>query len=194
MSKEVKEEAKNAVVEVLEEAHLRGGDIFVVGCSTSEIIGEHIGKRSNMDEAMDVFDAIKKELDGRNIFLAAQCCEHLNRAIVIERKAVGDDVEIVNAVPQIHAGGSFATICYERFEDPIVLEEIKADAGMDIGDTFIGMHLKKVAVPIRISTKKIGKANVTAARTRPKFIGGYRAKYSSFLAKGRELYDGEVLK
>ena len=179
MSKEVKEEAKNAVVEVLEEAHLRGGDIFVVGCSTSEIIGEQIGKRSNMDEAMDVFDAIKKEL---------------NRAIVIERKAVGDDVEIVNAVPQIHAGGSFATICYERFEDPVVLEEIKADAGMDIGDTFIGMHLKKVAVPIRISSKKIGKANVTAARTRPKFIGGYRAKYSSFLAKGRELYDGEVLK
>ena len=180
MSKEVKEEAKNAVVEVLEEAHLRAGDIFVVGCSTSEIIGEQIGKRSNMDAAMDVFDAIKKELYDRNIFLAAQCCEHLNRAIVIERKAVGDDVEIVNAVPQIHAGGSFATICYERFED--------------IVDTFIGMHLKKVADPIRISTKKIGKANVTAARTRPKFIGGYRAKYSSFLAKGRELYDGEVLK
>ena len=158
-------------------------------------LGEEINRQENIIVVRDVRklkNQAKDEFDRDNFENAERL---LRRAA--ERWAVtnvDEDVEIVNAVPQIHAGGSFATICYERFEAPVVLEEIKADAGMDIGDTFIGMHLKKVAVPIRISTKKIGKANVTAARTRPKFIGGYRAKYSSFLAKGRELYDGEVLK
>lgn len=194
MSKIVREETRKAILEILEEANLSRGDIFIVGCSTSEIVGKRIGKGSDIDEARDVFEAIKEELDNRGIFLAAQCCEHLNRAVVVEKAAMDKNVEIVNVVPQIHAGGSFATITYERLNDPIVLEEIKADGGIDIGDTLIGMHLKKVAVPLRIDTKKIGEAHILAARTRPKFIGGYRAKYSPLLAKGRELLDGEELR
>jgi uncharacterized protein (TIGR01440 family) len=129
---------------------------------------------------VQIFDGIYSALKEKGIYLAVQCCEHLNRAIVTERKAL-PFAEIVNAVPQKKAGGSLATVAYNSFENPIVVEEIKADAGMDIGDTFIGMHLKKVAVPVRLSINSIGNAHLTCARVRPKFVGGSRAVYNEDL-------------
>ena len=116
--------------------------------------------------------------------MAAQCCEHLNRAVIVEKAALLPGIEIANVVPQLHAGGSFAMTVYQNAEHPVAVEEIKADAGMDIGDTLIGMQLKRVAVPVRISVKKIGEANVVCARTRPKFIGGSRAVYDDVLSGG----------
>ncbi len=172
----IKEQCEKATRELLEKAKLSKGDVFVVGCSTSEVSGSKIGTDSNPDTAKEIFDGIYGVLKEKGIYLAVQCCEHLNRAIVTERAAV-KDAEIVNVVPQKKAGGSLATVAYGSFTDPVVVEEIKADAGMDIGDTLIGMHLKKVAVPVRIETNKIGKANVVCARVRPKFIGGIRAIY-----------------
>ena len=180
MFEKERNEAYEAAKELCETAGLRPGDIMVVGCSTSEVCGDRIGSNSNVDAAGAVFDGIFASLNERGVFLAAQCCEHLNRAIVIER-AAAKDAEPVNAVPQPKAGGSFATTAYRRFTDPVVLEEIRADAGLDIGDTLIGMHLKKVAVPVRLACKAIGMAHVTAARTRPKFIGGERAVYDGKL-------------
>ncbi len=176
----IKEQSIKAVNELLEKAKLKKGDILVVGCSTSEVLGSKIGTDSDPDTAKEIFDGIYGVLKTKGIFLAVQCCEHLNRAIVIERTAV-KDAEIVNVVPQKKAGGSLATAAYYGFSDPVVVEEIKADAGIDIGDTLIGMHLKKVAVPVRIETNKIGKANVVCARVRPKFIGGIRAIYDENL-------------
>ena len=176
----IKEQSAKAVNELLEKAKLKKGDILVVGCSTSEVLGSKIGTNSAPDTAKEIFDGIYGVLKEKEIYLAVQCCEHLNRAIVVERAAV-KDAEIVNVVPQKKAGGSLATVAYANFSDPVVVEEIKADAGIDIGDTLIGMHLKKVAVPVRIETNKIGKANVVCARVRPKFIGGIRAIYNENL-------------
>ncbi len=170
------QQCERAVTEIVEKARLKAGDIFVVGCSTSEVMGSKIGTDSNFETAQEIFSALYNILNSRGIYLAVQCCEHLNRAIVTERAAL-PNAEIVNVVPQKKAGGSLATVAYASFQNPIVVEEIKADAGMDIGDTLIGMHLKKVAVPVRIETKKIGEANVVCARVRPKFIGGIRAIY-----------------
>lgn len=179
---EIKQQAHDACEELVNVAGLSTGDILVVGCSSSEIKGEHIGKGSDIDAAKAVYDGIKPLLNTRGIYLAAQCCEHLNRAIIIEKKAVKPWEEIVNVVPQLHAGGSFAVTCYENFDEPVALEHIKADAGLDIGDTLIGMHLKEVAVPVRLAVKKIGEANFVAAKTRPKYIGGERAVYDMKLA------------
>jgi len=176
----IKEQSAKAVEELLEKAKLKKGDILVVGCSTSEVLGSKIGTNSAPDTAKEIFDGIYGVLKEKGIYLAVQCCEHLNRAIVTERAAV-KDAEIVNVVPQKKAGGSLATVAYANLKDPVVVEEIKADAGIDIGDTLIGMHLKKVAVPVRIETNKIGKANVVCARVRPKFIGGIRAIYDENL-------------
>ncbi|MBQ9461294.1 MAG: TIGR01440 family protein [Clostridia bacterium] len=182
MYEEIKEQARAAVLETIERAKLKSGDIFVVGCSSSTVVGSYYGTASSMDIAQAVFDGIYPELKNRGIFLAAQCCEHLNRAIITERKAAEKQGrEEVNAVPQPKAGGSFATITYNTLEDPVALEHIRADAGMDVGGVLIGMHLKEVAVPMMLSVKKIGEANLTAARTRPKFIGGERAHYSDDL-------------
>jgi uncharacterized protein (TIGR01440 family) len=181
---EIKNEAAEAVKELLETADLKAGSIFVVGCSSSEIKGESIGKGSDINAAEAVYEGIKPVLDERGIYLAAQCCEHLNRAIIIERAAMKPWQEICNVVPQIHAGGSFATTCYKNFDDPVALEHIRADAGIDIGDTLIGMHLRDVAVPVRIKTKQIGEAHVVCARTRPKYIGGERAVYDQALSGG----------
>ncbi len=180
MAGEIKNQAKQAVSELLEVAKLKKGDILVVGCSTSEVSGAKIGTNSNPDLAKEIFEGIYGVLKTKGIFLAVQCCEHLNRAIVTEKKAVPNG-DFVNVVPQKKAGGSLATEAYSQFKEPVVLEEIKADAGMDIGETLIGMHLKKVAVPVRIATKKIGEANVICARVRPKFIGGVRAVYNQDL-------------
>ena len=147
-----------------------------VGCSTSEVLGAKIGTNSNPDTAKEIFDALYNFLKECGIYLAIQCCEHLNRAIIVEHAAV-PNAEIVNVVPQPKAGGSLATQAYRGFEEPVAVEEIKADAGIDIGFTLIGMHLKKVAVPVRLENNRIGEAMIVAARTRPKFIGGARAIY-----------------
>ena len=182
MYEEIRQQAYDACEELINTAHLSTGDVLVVGCSSSEIKGERIGNGSDIDAAKAVFDGIMPLLKVRGIFLAAQCCEHLNRAIIIEKKALLPGTEIVNAVPQLHAGGSFAVTCYENFEEPVAVEHIKADAGLDIGDTLIGMHLKDVAVPVRLKLKEIGHAHLVAARTRPKYIGGERAVYDMKLA------------
>ena len=173
-------QATAVMKELGEKAKLKAGDIVVVGCSTSEITGSKIGTNSSPDVAGVVFDAIYEYAKKQGWRLAFQCCEHLNRAIVVERDTV-PYTEIVNVVPQPKAGGSMATKAYRHFENPVVVEEIKADAGIDIGFTLIGMHLKKVAVPVRLDNNKIGEATVLAARTRPKFIGGFRAAYNEEL-------------
>ena len=173
---ELRMQAAQAARELIEKAKLRKGQLVVVGCSTSEICGSRIGSDSRPEVASAVFGAIHQELRARGIYLAAQCCEHLNRAIIIERAAV-PGADIVNVVPQPKAGGSFATAAYHAFSDPVAVESIRADAGLDIGGTLIGMHLKQVAVPLRLGMDHIGSAILLAARTRPKFIGGVRAVY-----------------
>lgn len=176
---EIKKQLSTALDDLLAVANLRENDILVVGCSTSEVLGEKIGSYGSLDVAAELYAAIAPKLAEKKIFLAAQCCEHLNRAIIIERAAAEKyGFEIVNAVPHAHAGGSFATTVYKMFKEPVTVEQIKAHAGIDIGDTLIGMHLKAVAVPVRSSVKKIGEANLVMARTRPKYIGGERAKYN----------------
>ncbi len=177
---DIKIQCQTAVSELIEVAKLKSGDILVVGCSTSEVVGSKIGTNSDPNTANKIFDGIYSVLKEKGIFLAVQCCEHLNRAIVTERQAV-PFAEPVNAIPQKKAGGSLATVAYNSFANPVVIEEIKADAGMDIGDTFIGMHLKRVAVPVRLSINAIGEAHLTCARVRPKFVGGSRAVYDENL-------------
>ena len=181
---EIREQAKAAITELIEKSHLEKGDIFIVGCSSSEIKGENIGRGSDIDAAKAVYEGIKPVLDEHGLFLAAQCCEHLNRAVIIEKAALMPGQDIVNVIPQLHAGGSFAVTVYQNAEHPVAVENVRASGGMDIGDTLIGMHLKPVAVPVRIAQKKIGEANVVCARTRPKFVGGERAVYDQHLSGG----------
>ncbi|MDY0404556.1 TIGR01440 family protein [Virgibacillus sp. 179-BFC.A HS] len=157
---------------------LKAKDIFVIGCSTSEVAGKKIGTSGSMDIAAILFAAMKKLRDNTGASLAFQCCEHLNRAIVVEREtAMRNGLEIVSVVPVQNAGGSMATYAYQHMDDPVVVEFIKADAGVDIGETMIGMHLKHVAVPIRLTQRFIGNARINGAKTRPKLIGGQRACY-----------------
>ena len=190
MFEELTQQAKTAVLEIIEQAKIGRGSIFVVGCSSSTVKGENYGKASSMEIAQAIFDGIYPELKSRGIFLAAQCCEHLNRAIITEREAAEKLREPeVNVVPQPKAGGSFATITYNTLENPVAVEHIKADAGIDIGGVLIGMHLKEVAVPLVISVKNIGKAHITSARTRPKFIGGERAYYDESLKDGYPVFE-----
>lgn len=180
MSGSIYEQAQATFSELCEKAKLKARNIVVVGCSTSEVIGARIGTNSNMDVAGEIFKGLYDCARNKGVFLAIQCCEHLNRAIITERSAV-PFVEQVNVIPQPKAGGSLATQAYAGFSDPIAVEEIKADAGLDIGLTLIGMHLKKVAVPLRLDNNRIGDAIVVAARTRPKFVGGVRAVYDEEL-------------
>ncbi len=180
MFEDITRAAAQATAELCDAAGLKAGDLFVVGCSTSEVCGSRIGTDSRPEIARAVCDGILGILHARGIFLAAQCCEHLNRALIVERAAV-PHTDIVNVVPQPKAGGSFATAAYAAFSDPVAVEHVRADAGMDIGDTLIGMHLKEVAVPVRLSVKTIGEAPLVCARTRPKFIGGCRAVYDEHL-------------
>ena len=181
---EIREQAKTAASEQVETAKLKQGDILIVGCSSSEVVGLHIGKGSDINAAGAIYEGIQSVLQPKGIYLAAQCCEHLNRAVIVEKEALLPGTEIVNVVPQPHAGGSFAMTVYQNAKCPVAVEEIKADAGMDIGRTLIGMHLKKVAVPVRLSLDKIGEAVLICARTRPKFIGGSRAVYDDILSGG----------
>ena len=180
MNTSVYEQTAAAMAELCEKARLKAGAIVVVGCSTSEVVGATIGTNSDPDVAGEIFRALREVADSRGVFLAVQCCEHLNRAIVVERAAV-PFAETVNVVPQPKAGGSLATKAYAGSKDPVVVETIRADAGLDIGFTLIGMHLKAVAVPLRLENDRIGEAMVLAARTRPKFIGGSRAIYDEAL-------------
>ena len=174
----IEKQAETAIKELISVAGLKKGDLLVIGCSSSEVVGGHIGKNSSMEAAQAIFSAIHKVASENEIFIAAQCCEHLNRALIIEQECAQKyGYEIVSVVPWQHAGGSFATTAYSAFKHPVAVEHIKAHAGLDIGDTLIGMHLKDVAVPVRLSVRSIGEANLVAARTRPKFIGGERAHY-----------------
>ena len=177
---EIFQQSYKAAKELIEVARLKCGDILIVGCSTSEVCGSKIGTNSNEEVAARLFDGLYAATNERGVYLAVQCCEHLNRAIVVERAAV-PFAEYVNAVPQKKAGGSLATKAYHTFSQPVLLEGIKADAGIDIGGTLIGMHLKQVPVPVRLNIDKIGQANIICARTRPKFIGGERAIYDKDL-------------
>ncbi len=177
---EITKQCYKAVSELIEVARLNKGSILIVGCSTSEVCGSRIGTNSNEDVAALLYEGISSAAKEKGVYLAVQCCEHLNRAVVVERAAV-PYAEYVNVVPQKKAGGSLATKAYHSFSDPVVIETIKADAGIDIGGTLIGMHLKQVAVPVRLSIGKIGQANIICARTRPKFIGGERAVYDKDL-------------
>ena len=173
-------QAEHIIREFIEAAGLKKGQLLVIGCSSSEIAGVHIGKGGSLEVAQAVLQGIYPILQEKGISLAAQCCEHLNRALIVEREvACRQGYEIVNAVPQIHAGGSFATAVYAAMQDPVAVEEIRADAGLDIGGTLIGMHLKRVAVPVRLSMDHLGDAILLCARTRPKYIGGERAHYLS---------------
>lgn len=177
--KQIKNEARQAVTELLAQAQLHRGDVLVVGCSSSEVVGGHIGKDSSLEAAQAIYAGVAPVLAEQGIYLAAQCCEHLNRAIILEREAAARyGWEEVCVVPHPHAGGSWATTCWKQFREPVAVEEIRAHAGLDIGGTLIGMHLKRVAVPVRLSLAKIGEANILCARTRPKLIGGERAKYT----------------
>lgn len=177
---EIRNDAAAAAAELVSEAKLCRGQIVVVGCSTSETLGEGIGSWSVPEAGEAIYEGLMSVFGPEGIYIAAQCCEHLNRAIITEREAVPFS-EIVNVVPQPKAGGSFATAAYKNMKHAVAVEEIKADAGIDIGGTLIGMHLKKVAVPLRLKQDHVGKAHVTAARVRPKFIGGERAFYDDNL-------------
>lgn len=177
--KKIQEEAYEAANQLLTQARLCEGDILVVGCSSSEVTGERIGTSSSLETAKAVFEGIYRVVQENGLYLAAQCCEHLNRALIVEAElAKRERLPIVNVVPQPKAGGSFGTTAYSRFSHPAAVEHISAQAGMDIGDTLIGMHLADVAVPVRIDLKQIGQAHLVCARTRGKFIGGSRAVYN----------------
>ncbi len=221
----IKQQVLQAVTQLLEQANLKKGDVFVLGCSSSEICGGHIGKASSAEVGEAVIDTILPILNERGIYLAVQGCEHINRALVIEREAAEknnleivtvkpalhailpilnergiylavqgcehinralviereaaekNNLEIVTVKPALHAGGACSVAAYERAKDPVMVEHIVAKAGMDIGDTFIGQHIKHVAIPVRLPIKEIGQAHATFVRSRPKLIGGPRAEY-----------------
>ena len=178
MYTQITEQAKTVVTELLEQAKLKPGSLLVIGCSSSEMVGQRIGKGSSMEAAQAAFKGIYPVLQQQGIHLAVQCCEHLNRSLIMEREvAEARGYEIVNVMPQPHAGGSFAVTAWNTFKDPVAVETIVADAGIDIGSTLIGMHLRRVAVPVRTSVKFIGEAVVVCARTRAKYVGGPRAIY-----------------
>lgn len=185
---QVEREAADAARELAEAAGLRRGQIVVVGCSTSEVVGHQVGSWSTPEVARAIFRGLDGVFAPMGVYIAAQCCEHLNRALIVEHEAV-PTAEIVNVRPQPKAGSSFATAAYESFRHPVALEEIRADAGLDIGGTLIGMHLKRVAVPVRLAQKSIGQAILLAARVRPKFIGGDRAVYDEALKEGYPTFD-----
>ena len=179
---QVERESAQAARQLAEAAHLRRGQIVVIGCSTSEVVGRQVGSWSTPEVADAIFRGLNSVFAPMGVYMAAQCCEHLNRALILEEEAAERyGYEQVNVVPQPKAGGSFATAAYHSFTHPAAVEHIRAAAGMDIGDTLIGMHLQEVAVPVRIEQRQIGAARVICARTRLKFTGGARAVYDENL-------------
>lgn len=180
LNEQVMNDLNSIVTEWTSHSFLNKDDLFVIGCSTSEIAGEQIGTSGSEDLAGHIFDALQTLTKKTGIHLVFQCCEHLNRALVVERETMKTyGLEEVTVVPLPEAGGSMASYAYKQMKDAVVVESVQAHAGMDIGDTMIGMHLKNVAVPLRFKQQSIGHAHVTAARTRPKLIGGSRASYPS---------------
>ena len=178
MKEQIAQQCRDAVAELYEVAHLKAGDILVVGCSTSEVLGSKIGTNSAPETAVEIFNSLYGFLKEKGVYLAAQCCEHLNRALIVEEECAEKyGLEMVNVKPQLKAGGSFSTAAWNGFESPCAVEYIQAHAGIDIGDTLIGMHLRHVAVPVRTKIQSIGSAHVVCARTRLKYIGGERAAY-----------------
>ncbi|WP_432775430.1 TIGR01440 family protein [Brevibacillus gelatini] len=174
----IEQEVRQLVEEVAGLANLKAGQVMVIGCSTSEVLGKHIGKAGSRDVAAAIYRGIRTVQEQRGFAVAFQCCEHLNRALVLEREVMERyRLEEVSVVPVPTAGGSMAAHAFTQLADPVVVEQIRAHAGIDIGDTLIGMHLKQVAVPVRPAQRTVGEAHVTAARTRPKLIGGARAVY-----------------
>ena len=174
----IREQAASIAEELIQTAGMKPGQILVVGCSSSEVAAHKIGCYSSKEIGETLFHAIHDVTEKYGLYLASQCCEHLNRALIIEEEAaVKYNLEMVNVKPQLKAGGSFSTATWEGLNAPCAVERIQAHAGIDIGDTLIGMHLRAVAVPVRTSVKSIGSAHVTCARTRLKFIGGERAIY-----------------
>ena len=178
MYEQITEQARTVITELLDQAKRKPGQLLVIGCSSSEMVGQRIGKGSSMEAAEAAFAGIYPVLQQKGIQLAVQCCEHLNRSLIVEREvAEARGFEIVNVIPQPHAGGSFAVTAYAAFTEPVAVETIVADAGLDIGGTLSGMHLRRVAVPVRLTLDHIGEARILCARTRPKYIGGQRAAY-----------------
>lgn len=176
--KELKDQLTEIVNDILAEARLKKGDLFVLGCSTSEVVGGHIGKNSSAEVGQWIIRTLKELLDPKEIALAVQGCEHLNRALVVERTvAEAKNFEIVSVVPALHARGACSVAAFDQFNDPVEVEHVVGQAGIDIGDTSIGMHIKHVQVPVRPRLKTLGQAHVTALRSRPKYIGGPRANY-----------------
>lgn len=175
---QLKEQLTQIMTDILAEASLEAGDLFVLGCSTSEIQGGTIGKNSHLETGRTVVSTLREILMPKGIFLAVQGCEHINRALVVEKEyAKTHQLEIVAVKPVLHAGGACSVAAFEQFENPVEVEHIIAKAGVDLGDTSIGMHVKHVQVPIRPFLKELGGAHVTALKSRPKYIGGIRAHY-----------------
>ncbi len=182
MLEQIKTEIKTALLSLLDVANLEQGDIFLIGCSTSEVLGHKVGTFSSRDVGEAIFKTVYPILCERGLFLAVQCCEHLNRSLIIEKAAQKEyRLERVNVVPQLHAGGAFAMAAWENFESPVAVSELRAAAGMDIGSVLIGMNLRPVAVPVRCEVDTVGQARLTLARTRPRFVGGERATYEEIL-------------
>lgn len=179
---EIRQQVSEALRRLLEQTVWRKGDFVVIGCSSSEIIGQQIGSVGSLEAAQAVYDGVMEVLGEKGLYLAAQCCEHLNRSLVVEREAADYwRLDEVNAVPQMHAGGSFGTVTYQKMHSPVLVEEVRAVAGMDIGGTLIGMHMKPVAVPVRVGIDHIGEAILILARSRARFVGGERAVYNDAL-------------
>ena len=175
----IKKDLEICIDELIKKCDLKDDDIFILGCSTSEVKGKSIGKDTDIGIAKVIVTTIKEKLSTINVNLAVQCCEHLNRAIVVEKEvARKNNLEIVTVIPVKNAGGAAATFAYQSFKSPVDVEKIVANAGIDIGDTSIGMHVKFVQVPVRLSIKELGNAHITALKSRPKLIGGNRAVYS----------------
>ncbi|ASN07278.1 TIGR01440 family protein [Virgibacillus necropolis] len=180
LHQQVKDNINALVNEWITRDELNSGDFFVIGCSTSEVAGVHIGTFGSEELAAIIFAGLMDLKKATNVNLVFQCCEHLNRALVIEREVYDSHHhEEVSAIPARRAGGSMATYAFKNMINPVLVENVQAKAGIDIGDTMIGMHLKHVAIPLRFSQKMIGKARVTGAKTRPKLIGGERAIYTN---------------
>lgn len=178
----VKVQTRRITEELLEIGRVKSGQILVVGCSSSEIAGTRIGTFSSEELGRCVFEAVHAVCQKKGVYVAAQCCEHLNRALILEREAAEKyGYDEVNVMPQLKAGGSFATAAWKLFGQPTAVERVRAHAGIDIGDTLIGMHLREVAVPVRTSVDRIGNAHVVCARVRAKFVGGSRAAYNEEL-------------
>ncbi len=178
MTENYGQEAVAVLESLLAEDQPKKGDILVVGCSSSEVMGGRIGKFSNVETGAEIAKALYEAAQAKGLYLAAQCCEHLNRALVVERETAEKyNLPIVTVVPHPKAGGSFGTAVYHLLKDPVLVENIQAQWGIDIGLTLIGMHMKPVAIPVRVTPDHVGAARVTAARNRPKLIGGIRAQY-----------------